>query len=80
MVQYLETLSMSTIFVPHDVKPNEKCSKSRMSKCFYFLHLILSTYSAVVLQSLNKYCRNEEWIINSSWLIFVLVADVLKII
>lgn len=51
-----------------------------MSKCFYFLHLILSTYSTVVLQSLNKYCRNEEWIINSSWLIFVLVADVLKIV
>ena len=67
MVQYLETLSMLTIFVPHDVKPNEKCSKSRShEQMFYFLHLILSIYSAVVLQSLNKYCRNEEQIIDSS--------------
>ena len=38
MVQYLETLSMSTIFVPHDVKPNEKCSKSRShEQMFLFL-------------------------------------------
>lgn len=38
MVQYLETLSMSTIFVPHDVKPNEKYSKSRShEQMFLFL-------------------------------------------
>lgn len=38
MVQYLETLSMLTIFVPHDVKPNEKCSKSRShEQMFLFL-------------------------------------------